>query len=186
MSEAFAHDLYSIQRQTSWLDPFGIAPAVYEISLIPPMSSERYSVSWSSGVLRREPDGLDLYSLDVSKGSLLARPSCEVRIALTREVVGRIQPVEDQWELRDAAERSTAHVLTIEEGYARARYVARVGEQDVCRFTWGFLGMTVHSAEMQIEFPAASRGRVDRALAIVAGIMLERHARWVSQLRNSR
>ena len=71
--------------------------------------------------------------------------------------------------MRDASDATLARVVETEKGYASARYVAQADGKEICRFVWGFLGLSVLSAELQIEFLPGAERRVSKAMAIVLG-----------------
>ena len=98
--------------------------------------------------------------------------------------IGTLVPNGSDWEIRDASDATLARVVETEKGYASARYVAQAGGEDICRFVWGFLGLSVLSAELQIEFLPGAERRVSKAMAIVLGPILEDRARRASRWRS--
>jgi hypothetical protein len=77
-----------------------------------------------------------------------------------------------------------AATLQVPAVLASARYVAQADGEDICRFVWGFLGLSVLSAELQIEFLPGAERRVSKAMAIVLGPILEDRARRASGWRS--
>lgn len=135
-------------------------------------------------MVRREPDGTDVLSVKTSSRGLFGRDGYVVAETRTGSVIGSVVPIGFDWELRDASGAPVAYVGALEEGVGLVRYAAKVGEREVCRCVWGFLGATVASAELQVEFLPGVEPRFNRALAIVLGPVLEQRARRASQWRS--
>jgi hypothetical protein len=180
----FGDTAYSVRPRNTWLGPFAWTHSEYDIVSIPPMPGERFSLSWTTGKVRREPQGPNLLSIGAGDGGVFSRRSYDISDARTGAALGTLAPLGHDWEIRDASGEAIAQVLEIEESWGRARYLAKAGEHEVCRFVWGFLGMTVSSAELQIEFLSGADGRFHKAFAIVLGPILEhrsrRKSRWSS------
>ena len=186
-SPDFQDSLYSVRPRNPWLGIFLWRYPAYEIASIPPRSRERFSLSWSwtTGVIRRDADGMDLVSIAISRsGGLIGRRAYALTDARTGAAIGTLSPVGSDWEVRDASGQPLAHVLEIEAGAGRARFVASAGAREICRFVWGFAGHTAASAEVQVEFMPGAEARIHKALAIVLGAVLEHRARGVSRRSN--
>lgn len=177
----FKHSSYSVRPRTGWLAPFTLRLSEYDITSIPPMSEARYSLSWTTGVIRREPNGPAVLSVRAVRAGRFGRRSYVVADAQSGSPSGTLVPVGSDWEVRDAWQGVIAHVLETESGVGHARYVAKAGEQEVCRFLWGFAGLTVASAELQIEFLPGAEAQFDKGLAIALGPILEEQARRASR-----
>jgi hypothetical protein len=180
----FDYSTYSVRPRRPWHDPLVWRYTEYDIASIPPMARARFSFSWRTGTIRREPNGPDLLSVRALGGGLPGRRSYGVSDSRTGHEIGTLVPVGSDWEARDASRAAVAHVLEIERRAGRAQYVAKNGEREICRFVWGFMGMTVSSAELQIEFLGGADARFSRALAIAIGPILEHRARRSSQWRS--
>jgi hypothetical protein len=68
-------------------------------------------------------------------------------------------------------------------GVGFASYVANVGEQVVCRFTWAMQGLTAASAGLDVEFVSGSDAGFDKALAMALAPILEHKARAAAERR---
>jgi len=64
-------------------------------------------------------------------------------------------------------------------------YAAMVGEHEVCRFKWTLNGLSVASAELEVEFLPVNGVPFDRALALALAPILEQKARLVSERSRS-
>jgi hypothetical protein len=180
-ASAFASSAYSVRPRGTWMNPFVLAHSEFDIAPIPPTARERFCLSFTTGAIRRVPDGPRLWLVETLRDGLLGGRSYRVADARTGTVAGLLAPDGPDWDIRDAAGQTLARVLEIEEGAGLAKYEARAGGEVVCRFVWGFLGWTAASAELQIEFVPGVDARFDRALAIVLGAVLENRARRVSR-----
>jgi hypothetical protein len=180
-SSDFEGSAYSVRPRKTWLGPFDWSPTTYDIASIPPMSRLRFSFSWTTGMIRREPQGPDLFTVTASKGrAVLGQQRYVVADLRTGSEVGTLLPSGADWELRGASGESLAEVLQIEQKAGRARYLAKSGDEEICRFVWGFTGMTAGSAELQLDFLPGSDRRVPKVLAIALGPVLEHRARRAS------
>jgi hypothetical protein len=179
----FNDSLYSIAGRPSVAGTFLGKPAAYDIASIPPKSSERFALSWTgnTGVLSRQPSGEEIYRIDAHRSlGLSGRRVYEVIDASTGASIGTLTKIGSDWDVRDTSGVTAVRVLRFDAGPARARYVAKWGDQDIWRFVWGLAGVTGASAEMQLEFLDAD-DRINRALAIALGVVLENQARRVSR-----
>lgn len=183
-SADFEFDAYSVRPRQAWLEFLVWSHPEYQIASIPPMARARFAFSWRAQTLRRESDGADLLSVRARSNGLLGKRSYEVSDARSGSPIGRLVPNGSDWEIRDASDATLARVVETEKGYASARYVAQADGEDICRFVWGFLGLSVLSAELQIEFLPGAERRVSKAMAIVLGPILEDRARRASRWRS--
>ena len=60
-----------------------------------------------------------------------------------------------------------------------------IGDDLVCRFKWALHGLTVASAELEVEFARGQNAALDRAVAMVIAPILEQQARLVSERSRS-
>ncbi len=179
----FNDTLYSVRPRPSLAGVFLGKPSAYDITTIPPRSSQRFALSWNgdSGALGREPGGEDLFRITASRSARwLGRRVYEVTDVSTAESIGTLTPIGADWEVRDAAGQTAAQVVRFDVGPARARYVAKSGEREIWRFVWGQTGVTGASTEMQLEF-LEDDDRLNRALAVALAAIIEGQARRVSR-----
>jgi hypothetical protein len=177
----FEERAYSVRPQTTWLAAFRRSFPEYDITSVPPMARARFTLSWTTGVLRRAPSGPDLLRIGRSRsGGPFAPASYTVADAATGAPIGSVVPADGEWEIRGPFDEPLARVRAIDEGVGRARYVATDRGEEVCRFVWGFAGLTAASAEMHVELLRAAEHRIHTALAIVLGVVLDVQARRAS------
>jgi hypothetical protein len=177
----FDASMYSVRPRRNWLGPFDWKPSEYDVDSIPPASNARYSLSWTTGAIRREPDGAAILTVRAAPvAGVFGHRSYAVADYRTGAAIGTLAPNGFDWEMRDPAGRTFASVLEVERGAGRARYIAKAGEQEIVRFVWGFTGMTVLSTELEVEFLPGAHDRA-RALAIALGPILEQRARRSSE-----
>jgi hypothetical protein len=183
-STDFDRSDYAIRPRRAWLEAFVWRHAEYDIESIPPATRARFAFSWTTRTIDRAADGQALFAIRAQGGGgLLGGQSYDVIDARTGAAIGALVPVASDWELRDERGSVVAHVLEIEKAAGRARFVVKRGEQEIARFVWGFTGMTVASAELQIEFLPGADARV-RILAIALAPILEHRARRASRWRS--
>ena len=156
----------------------------YEIRTIPPTSRGKFSFSWGTGVLRREPQGPDLLSLDPPRppGLFSSHPYSVIETG-TGKTLASLVPRGADWELVDPSGDTIGRVLRTTGGPGIVGYAAMVGEHEVCRFKWTLNGLSVASAELEVEFLSVSGVPFDRALALALAPILEQKARLVSERR---
>ena len=183
-STDFDETAYTVRPRMGLLGVLAWRHAEYDIDAIPPSSRSHFRFSWRTGTMRRQPDGPDLLSV-VSQRDLdtLGRKSYVVGDSQRGVPIGTLVPSGSDWDIRDASGAGVARVLELERGAGRARYVATAGDQEICRYVWGFAGLTAASAELQIEFlPGTSR--LHKGLTMALGPILEdrsrRSSRWHS------
>jgi hypothetical protein len=181
-ASVFDHSNYAVKPRQTLLGLLLRHYSVYDIQSIPPTARARFSFSWRTRALRREPDGPDLQALRPAErhGPLRARSYLVIDLA-TGLPLGTLKPVGSEWEILDAAGTPAARVVEERAGAGFARYVASAGEQAVCRFTWAMLGLSVASAELDVEFLPGCDAFIDRALAMALAPILEHKARRRSE-----
>jgi hypothetical protein len=178
---AFEERAYSVRTQATWLAAFRRRFPEYDITSVPPMARARLSLSWSNGVLRRAPNGPDLVRIGRSRtGRPFSPASYTVADAPTGAPIGSVVSAYGEWEIRGPFDEPLARVRAIDEGIGRARYVATDRGEEVCRFVWGFAGLTASSAEMHVELLRGAEHLIHPALAIVLGVVLDVQARRAS------
>jgi hypothetical protein len=181
---AFDQSNYSVRTRMSLLNPFVRRYSEYEIRSIPPMSSARFSFSWKTGFVKREPGGPVLLAMTPAAApGLFLNRSYAVTEGTSGAPLGELVPSGSDWKIVGAAGQPLAYVL---RGAARAgfvRYDATFEERELCRFTWT-LGATIASAELELEFmPDADPAF--RLLAVALAPILELRARLFSERRNN-
>ena len=179
----FQDSEYSVRPRSAWLGAWVSRHASYDIASIPATSRTQFSLSWNgdSGVIRHEPEGPDLLTVVAITGGMFGGHVFQVNDAASGSTIGTLAPIGYDWEIRDAAGQPVLHVVQIEIAVGRARFVAKAGEQELCRFVWGWTGLTAASAELQIEFLRGAEARFDKALAIVLGAVLDHQVRQGSR-----
>jgi hypothetical protein len=179
----FQDSEYSVRPRSAWLGAWVSRHASYDIASIPATSRTQFSLSWKgdSGVIRHEPEGPDLLAVVAITGGMFGGHVFQVNDAASGSTIGTLAPIGYDWEIRDAAGQPVLHVVQIEIAVGRARFVAKAGEQELCRFVWGWTGLTAASAELQIEFLPGAETRFDKALAIVLGAVLDHQVRKASR-----
>jgi hypothetical protein len=184
-STVFDQSTYAVKPRQTLLELFLRHYSVYDIQSIPPTARARFTFSWKTQVLRRAPDGPDLYALRPAErhGALRARSYVVVDLA-TGSPVGTLKPVGPTWEILDAAGAPAVRVVEEKAGSGFARYIASAGDQVVCQFTWAMHGLSVASAELDVEFLPGCDAFLDRALAIALAPLLEHKGRRKSEWAN--
>jgi hypothetical protein len=156
----------------------------YEIRTIPPTSRGKFSFSWETGVLRRDPHGPDILSLVPAQppGLFSSHPYAVIETG-TGEKLASLEPRGADWEIVHPSGDTMARVLRATGGPGIVGYSAMVGDHEVCRFKWTLNGLSVASAELEIEFVSNSGVPFDRALAVALAPILEQKARLASERR---
>jgi hypothetical protein len=175
---AFDQSSYAVRPRQTLLGLALRRYSEYDIQSIPPMSRARFSFAWSTGRLRREPDGPDLLVLTPGdRLSLLRARSYLVHDAATGTPIGTLRPRGPDWDMLDANGTLAARVVGEKTGIGFRCYVARAGDDVVCRFTWALQGLSVASAGLELEFLRGLDAGFDRALAVALAPILEHRAR---------
>jgi hypothetical protein len=178
VAAAFDYTSYSVRPRHTLLGMALRQFSEYDIQSIPPMSRARFSFSWRTERLRREPNGPELLALRTAErhGVLRARSFLVIDVAADTPI-GTLRPNGPDWEILDRSGALAARVGDEKTGIGFTCYVARVGDQVACRFTWSLQGLSVASAGLDVEFLPGSDARLDRALAIALAPILEHKAR---------
>jgi hypothetical protein len=156
----------------------------YDIRSIPASSRGRFSFSWTTGVLRREPAGEEILAVRGREADdWFSKPSYAVIDGSTGSSLASLASRGSDWEILDATGKAIADVIQIPDTTAYCRYVTWVGPHEVCYFTWAQQGWGVSSGELEIEFLAGCNERFDRSLAIALGPLLEEEGRRTSVRR---
>jgi hypothetical protein len=154
----------------------------YDIQCIAPRSRARFSFSWTTGALRREPGGADLLALTPPRPpGLFTSHSYEVFDGVTREKLAALVPKGSDWEIEHASGALIARVLRATAGRGFAQYNAMIGAEEVCKFKWALHGLSVASAELEVEFNRHDSSGLDRRLAMILAPILEQQARLTSE-----
>ena len=82
-------------------------------------------------------------------------------------------PAGADWEVVHPSGDAIARVLRENAGRGFAKYVAMIGQHEACRFKWALHGLSVMSAELEVECAGDGPARLDRALAIAIAPILE-------------
>jgi hypothetical protein len=148
----------------------------YDIETIPPRTGTRFSFSWSTGILRREPSGPALLQVNSSVGTGPLARTYDVLDPVTGARRAAFVPREAGWEIHDARGGRIADVTLTEERFELARFQILVGANNIARLTWS-LGATAASSEVEIEFLSASDDVFDRTFAIALAPIVEHKTR---------
>ncbi len=185
VASAFDQSTYAVKPRQTLLELFLRHYSVYDIRSVPPTVRARFSFSWKTHVLRREPDGPDLYAVRPAErhGALRARSYVVIDLA-TGSPLGTLKPAGSEWEILDAAGTLVARVAAERAGAGFARYVATAGGQAIWRFTWAMQGLSVASAELDVELLPRCDAFADRTLAIALAPLLEHKGRRTSEWAN--
>jgi hypothetical protein len=180
---AFSDSSYSVRPRRTLLDTMLMQQyGTYDIQSIPPMARAKFSFSSRSGIVRREPDGPDLASVRADgRTGLVGRHAYAVEDLATGALLGRLVPSGREWDIVHGSGSLVARVREESTGVGPWTYVAVAGDREMCRFTWALLGLSVNSAEMDVEFLEGWDGRFDRVLAIALAPMIEHRARVARQ-----
>jgi hypothetical protein len=179
----FSDSSYSVRPRRTLLDTMLMQQyGTYDIQSIPPMARARFSFSSRSGVVRREPDGPDLAAVRADgRTGLVGRHTYSVEDLATGALLGRLVPSGREWDMVHGSGSLVARVREESTGVGPWTYVAVTGDREMCRFTWALQGLSVNSAEMDVEFLEGWDGRFDRVLAIALAPMIEHRARLARQ-----
>jgi hypothetical protein len=181
---AFPHHSYSVRPRQNFVDFFLRSYSTYDIASIPPSLQSRFTFSWKSGTLRREPNGPALVAIRRTPGKdVLGRRSYQAANVASGAILGTLRPSGREWEIIDAAGTSSGRIVEEKSGIGYITYVATVNGSAVCRFTWAMQGLTVTSSGLDVEFEPAADRTIDRAFAIAIAPVLEHAARRASGWR---
>jgi hypothetical protein len=174
-SSAFDYSNYCVKPRRTFIQSMILRwSPEYDIQTIPPMSRARFSFSWKTGNIRREPDGPDLVTLEpAERQNLLGARSYVVIDAVSGGLLGKLVPNWSEWEIVSPLGTLIGRVEKETDTAGFASYVAVVNEEIVCRFTWGTPGYLPHSSELEVEFLQGTHARFDRAFMIALAPILE-------------
>ena len=179
----FSDSSYSVRPRRTMLETMLMQQyGTYDIQSIPPMARAKFSFSSRSGIVRREPDGPDLAAVQADgRTGLVGRHTYAVEDLATGALLGRLVPSGREWDILHGSGSLVARVREESTGVGPWTYVAVAGDREMCRFTWALHGLSVNSAEMDVEFLEGWDGRFDRVLAIALAPMIEHRARVARQ-----
>ena len=173
---------YSVRPRIQWLEFLSGRHWEYVFDTIPPTTGGQLSFSWRTGVLSSAPHGPELLRITpATRPGRFMTGDYAVQDAETGRDIGRLARRSSDWELQDSTGQTLAYVLEVRAAAGAATYVVRVGAQDVCRATWAKHGLTIHSAELQVEFVPGADLRLDRSLVMAIAPILEQQARLKSE-----
>jgi hypothetical protein len=179
----FSDSSYSVRPRRTLLDTMLRQQyGTYDIQSIPPMARAKFSFSSRSGIVRREPDGPDLAAVRADgRTGLVGRHTYAVEDLATGALLGRLVPSGREWDIVHGSGSLVARVREESTGIGPWTYVAVARDREMCRFTWALHGLSINSAEMDVEFLEGWDGRFDRVLAIALAPMIEHRARLARQ-----
>jgi len=181
---AFDQSHYAVKARWTLLETFLRRYSEYDIQSVPATSRARFSFSWKSGILRREPHGPDLLVLRAAdRQGLFAARSHDVLDPATGATLGTLQPSGPEWVILDVRGTPVARVVEEKSGVGFISYIATVGEHARCRYTWAMQGVSVASAALDVEFLPGSDRTIDKALAMALALILEHKARRANERR---
>jgi hypothetical protein len=159
----------------------------FEIRCIPHSSRKWFSYSWADGLLKQRPAGNDLVKIIPPRSpGLFWDRKYDVIAPSTGHTIARFVPRGQDWEITDPSDVLIARVLR-DSSLGLVKFRAMMGEREVVRFKWALAGLSVSSAELEVEFLASSgeeRPSLDRVLAIAIAPILEQRARLVAERSN--
>jgi hypothetical protein len=182
-SSAFDESHYFVKPRVTLVETFMRHYSEYDIQSVPATTRARFSFSWKSGVLRREPKGPDILTLRAGDRQGVFGGRSHVVTDATGATLGTLQPASPEWVILDARGTTVARVVEDRSGVGLIGYAATAGEHAVCRFTWAMHGLSVASAGLDVEFLPAAEGRLDKALAMALAPLLEHKARRANERR---
>jgi hypothetical protein len=182
-SSVFDQSHYFVKPRVTLVETFLRHYSEYDIQSVPATTRARFSFSWKTGMLRREPEGPDILALRTGDRHGVFAGRSHVVTDAAGATLGTLQPASPEWVILDASGTTVARVVEDRSGVGLIGYVATVGEHAVCRFTWAMHGLSVASAGLDVEFLPAAEGRLDRALAMALAPVLEHKARRANERR---
>ena len=184
---AFEDTMYSVRPRMTMLESLFIRKhSNYDIQTVPKRSRLQFSFSWTSGILRQEPGGPDLLTITPARPpNLFTSHSYAIAETATGECLANLLPAGADWEIVHPSGDAIARVLRETAGRGFAKYVAMIEQHEVCRFKWALHGLSVMSAELEVDCAGDGPARLDRALAIALAPILEQQARMTSERARS-
>jgi len=182
-SLVFDNSLYRVRLLTPWLlAAFRVGHLDYAITPMPAKAGDAgFSFSGKDGQLRREPAGPPLLTVQPERGAWRFRSSYVVADASSGAIVAILEPRGVDWNVLDPLRQPLAQVEEVDARHGYRRYLLRVDQVEVCRFTWAMHGLGVWTAEMDVEFSDCAARRCDPSYAIALAPILESQARRASQ-----
>jgi hypothetical protein len=178
MSASGAFDLsnYAVKPRRSW-PPLWLRRTYsrYDIISIPPTARGTFSFSRTTGLLQRASDGAAVLNVQPRESAAAAR-GFDVLDGVTNEAIGTVLPNAAGWSIVTAG-GTAVQVNAHEISYGFHRFVARDGGREVCRFVWAKHGLSVMSAQLDIEFLGGAVDPFERACVIALAPVLEERAR---------
>ena len=175
-SVAFDQSQYVVRIRNRFVALIVPGQTSYDIQTIPPTARARFSFSWVSGTLRREPSGPDVLHIKAAERRELFKRTYVVTEAATASVLGKLAPSGSDWEILDAYGRVVSTIVQTAASFEREQYMMKIGHEDVCRFTW-LNSSIMATGEFDVEFLPNATAQFDRALAMALAPVLERKAR---------
>lgn len=182
-SSVFDQSHYFVKPRVTMVETFMRRYSEYDIQSVPATTRARFSFSWKTGVLRREPEGPDILTLRAGDRQGVFGGRSHVVTNASGATLGTLHPASPEWVIVDAGGATVARVVEDRSGVGLIGYVATAGEQAVCRFTWAMHGLSVASAGLDVEFLPAAEGRLDKALAMALAPVLEHKSRRANERR---
>jgi hypothetical protein len=184
---ALEETMYTVRPRMTMLESVFIRKhSNYDIQTVPKRSRLWFSFSWASGILRQEPSGPGLLTITPARApGLFTTHSYAIADTSTGECVANLMPAGADWEVLHPSGGVMARVLRQTAGRGYAKYVAMIGQHEACRFKWALSGLSVMSAELEVDCAADGPVRFDRALALAIAPILEQQARMTSERARS-
>lgn len=152
----------------------------FEIRCIPHTTRKWFSFSWTNGLLRQHPARKDLAKITPADSpGLFWERRYELVEPATGQILARFVPRGEDWEITDPSDVLIAHVLR-DSKHGIVKFRAMIGEAEAVRFKWALAGLSVYSAQLEIEFltsPDKQPPSLDRVLAIAIAPILEQRVR---------
>jgi hypothetical protein len=185
-SSVFDESQYSVHPRLTLIEAlFTRSCNDFEIRCIPHASRKWFSFSWTNGLLKQHPSGKHLAKITPADSpGLFGDRKYEVVDPATGHTIARFVPRGEDWEITDPSDVLLVRVLR-DSKHGIVRFRAMIGEAEAVRFKWALAGLSVYSAELEIEFltlPNEQRGVLDRVLAIAIAPILEQRVR-IQQMR---
>ena len=188
-SAAFDESQYSVHPRMTLIEAWFTRKCTdFEIRCIPHTSRKWFSFSWTNGLLREQPAGVDLAKIIPPRApGLFWDREYELVDASTGQRIARFVPRGQDWEITEPSGALIARVLR-DSSRGVVKFRAMIGETEVVRFKWALAGLSASSAELEVEFltaPSDERLSLDRILAIAIAPVLEQRARLASERSRS-
>jgi hypothetical protein len=180
-SAVFDESQYSVHPRLTLIEAlFTRTCNDFEIRCIPHTSRKWFSFSWTNGLLKQHPAGKDLAKITPADSpGLFWDRKYEVVDPATGHTIARFVPQGEDWEITDPSDVLIARVLC-DSKHGIVRFRAMIGEAEAVRFKWALAGLSVYSAQLEIEFltsPNQQPRSPDRVLAIAIAPILEQRVR---------